>query len=251
MISLKNLTIKQKDKLLINHLSCQFKKNEIWAIIGQNGVGKSTLLHTLAGLQDDFSGEIKLNDNVINKLSVLKRAQNIAILPQSNEANLDCTVKQSISYARYPWHNQNQQANTEKTIIDNALELMELNELQNKSIHQLSGGEQQRLEIATVFAQDSEIMLLDEPFNHLDLVFRYKLMQKLLSLKKDKTIIISTHDLSYINHFCSHVMLLIDADNIKCGTVNQVLTKENLSLMLGEELAQQQINLLSQISTIV
>lgn len=233
MIQVENLSIQNQDKTLIKNLSIQFNKGEIWAIIGQNGSGKTTLLHTIAGFSPKYGGQIFINSTNIRELSSLKKAQMIALLPQQSEAHLDCSVRQNISYARYAWNKNNLQETTERTLINKALNVMELQHLQDKSVNHISGGEQQRVEIATVIAQNSELILLDEPFNHLDIIFRNRLMQYLQKIQHEKFIIISTHDIHYVEKYCSHVLLLIDDKHILQGKVQDILTATNMQRIFG------------------
>ncbi len=109
---------------------------------------------------------------------------------------------------------------------------MGLQNLKNKSILQLSGGELRKVEIATILAQNSQIMLLDEPLNHLDLSSKFKLMQLLKQLSKNKAIIMVTHDIQYVQEYCTHVILLFDNDKTEVGSINEMMTKENLNKLL-------------------
>jgi len=244
MIQLKNITIKSKEKTLIDQFSIKFNKGEIWAILGKNGVGKTTLLHTIAGFNTNYNGCVLIDNVELKTINVLNRAQMLALLPQKIEANLDCTVRQSISYARYPWHEGNNKTKIESEIIEDAMSIMALEDLKDKSIHHISGGELQRVEISTVLAQDSDILLFDEPFNHLDIVFRFQLMEYLQNISPTKTIIISTHDIQYIQDYCSHVLMIIDSSHVLSGTLSEVLTHQNLTQMLGKQVADKILNII-------
>lgn len=231
MIRVENLSIKNQDTTLIAHLSLTFRTGEFWAVLGKNGTGKTTLLHTLAGF-NPYQGSIKINNQELRSFNVRARAQNVSLLPQMLEASLNCSVKQAISYGRYPWHSTLQEKNQDDEMINFAIKSMGLQNLKHKSILQLSGGELRKVEIATILAQNSQIMLLDEPLNHLDLSYKFKFMQLLKQLSKNKTIIMVTHDIQYVQEYCSHVILLCDNTKIKVGTVNAIMNKENLNKML-------------------
>ena len=234
MIAVENLTIKLTDKVLLSQVNFAVGKGEFWAILGKNGTGKTTLLHTLAGVLDYHTGSIKINAIELNSINYLSRAQHMSLLPQTQEASLDCTVKQAVSYGRYAWH-KTQSSDDEKK-INQALDDMELKGLSSQSIQQLSGGELRKVEIATILSQDSQLMLLDEPLNHLDLSFRFKLMQKLKLLSQNKAIIMVTHDIQYVAQYCSHVMMLCGDNQVIVGEVKKVLTQTNLTKMLGIKL---------------
>jgi len=229
MISVKGLTLKNQKNTLISNLSIDFNQGEFWAIIGKNGTGKTTLLNTLAGFIAYQQGVITIDNQEISTLDALSKSQKIAFLPQMPEASLDCTVKQSIAYGRYPWHKDFSTRQKDAKIIQLALQQMQLESIQDKSIQQISGGELRKVEIATVLAQNSKALMFDEPLNHLDISMRYRLMDQLNKLIKNKTIIIVTHDIQYVQQYCSHVLILQDNTETKFGSVSQIMTNENLN----------------------
>jgi len=233
MIKINDLSLCNKDNILISKLNIEFNTGNFWAILGKNGTGKTTLLQTMAGLLKYRNGSIKIVGTELNLLTPLIRAQKIAFLSQLLESGLDCTVEQSISYGRYPWH-QFKLANKEnQALIDSAINAMHLNELRKCSIQNISGGELRKVEIATILAQDSQIMMFDEPLNHLDISFRYKLMELLKQLSNKKLIIIVTHDIQYVQAYCSHVMMLLGEGQTIVGQCKDVINTENLNKMLG------------------
>ncbi len=232
MISVKKLTLKNQERTLISNLSIDFNQGEFWAIIGKNGTGKTTLLNTLAGFIAYQQGCITIDNQEISTLGSLSKAQQIAFLPQLLEASLDCTVKQSIAYGRYPWHKNSDIKQQDSRIIQRAIQQMQLESIQDKSIQQISGGELRKVEIATVLAQDSKILMLDEPLNHLDISMRYRLMDQLNKLIKNKTIIIVTHDIQYVQQYCTHVLMLQDNTETIFGNVSEIMTNKNLNKYL-------------------
>ena len=231
MITVKDLSIKLAGNTLLENLNLEIKEGEFWAVIGKNGTGKTTLLHCIAGILPIDKGDVLIDTIRMSEINHLIRAQYLSLLPQTQESSLNCTVKQAISYGRYAWHKNHN--NDDEIFIRNALQEMELENLANKSIQQLSGGELRKVEIATILAQDSTIMLLDEPLNHLDLPFRVKLMQKLKRLSQNKAIIMVTHDIQYVQQYCSHVLMLNGKNQLRAGEVNNVLTESNLTKILG------------------
>ena len=233
MIEIQGLSLKMDEQLLLSNFSLRIEKGQFWAILGKNGAGKTTLLHTLAGLQAYSQGSIKIGGFELKSLEFLTRAQLVSLLPQVQESSLDCNVQQAVSYGRYAWH-KNTTPNLE--IITQALGDMELTSLAKKSIMALSGGELRKVELATILAQDSDVMLLDEPLNHLDLAFRYKLMQKLKELSQKKAIIMVTHDIQYVQQYCSHIIMFCGESKVLSGKIKDVLTEKNLTKMLGTEL---------------
>jgi len=233
MIEVNGLHIHRVHETLIDDLNVNFKVGQLWTILGKNGSGKSTLLNTLAGFMSFKRGSITMDGLPLTAYNHLLKAQKIAFLPQVLEASLNCTVQQSISYARYPWHKTKTEKHTESTIITNAIDAMELYDLRNKNIQNISGGELRKVEIATILAQNSKILMLDEPLNHLDLSFRIKLMQQLKQLSQNKIIIIVTHDIQYVQEYCSHVIMIMNDKKCLVGEIKHILNEKNLSDMLG------------------
>lgn len=239
MIAIQDLKLEIAEEVLISKLNLTVKQGEFWAIIGKNGTGKSTLLHTLAGFLNFKQGSIRVDGDEIKTMGNLKRAQNIAFLPQLLEASLNCTVEQSIAFGRYPWHKRKTAEEENSHAINSALDVLELNDIRLKSIQEISGGELRKVEIATLLAQNSSSFMLDEPLNHLDISMRYKLMQHLKSLCKNKLILMVTHDIQYVQEYCTHVMLLQSPKKVLIGTVDDIMTKENLNTVLGIPLNKQ------------
>lgn len=233
MIQVKNLNLKINKNLLLSNLSIDFKAGEFWAILGNNGKGKSSLLETLGGFRKIKQGRICIDGKNLSSFNPLQRAQKIAFLSQITEASLNCTVAQNLSYARYPWHQKPLEKQQDNRIIEAVMQIMDIDHLREKNIQQISGGELRKVEIATVLAQDSDIVMLDEPLNHLDLAFRIKLMTHLKQLSRKKIIIMVTHDIQYVQQYCSNVIMILDNKNTLTGQVKTLLTAENLTKMLG------------------
>ena len=215
MIEIKNLNIMNQDSCLIPNLNMTFKQGEFWAILGKNGTGKTTLLHTLAGLLNYNSGEIKINGHNLSEISPMTRAQLIGLLSQHMETGLNCTVEQSIAYGRYPWHKLKHSSQEEQSLIDNAINDMQLKELKKKSIQEISGGELRKVEIATILAQNSNI-----------------LMNLLKQLSNKKLIIMVTHDIQYVKAYCTHVMFLLNNGQAVYGLTEDMMDKDNINKML-------------------
>ena len=233
MIVTQDLSIEIAKKTLVSNLSIKFNSGEFWSIIGKNGTGKTSLLNNLAGFNDYEQGSITIDNQEIDGLDSLTRAQKISFLPQLLETGLDCTVKQSIAFGRYPWHKHASKKKQERQITNQVIAKMQLESIQDKSIQKISGGELRKVELATVLAQDSKIMMLDEPLNHLDIAMRYHLMEHLKTLNENKIIIIVTHDIQYVQQYCTHVLMLQDGAKVKFGSVTEMMTEENLYENLG------------------
>jgi len=231
MLLADQVSVTLDNRPVLKRLDCQFQAGEFWGIIGQNGAGKSTLLQCLAGLLDPDVGQVLVDDENIHQLDPLSRAQKVAYLMQEQEPSLAFTVYQAVEMGRYPWPDNpdNRQRITEQTLRDCRIEA-----LQNRSILQLSGGERRKVEIATCLAQNSDYLLLDEPFNHLDVVYQRFLVKKLQTLSHDKTVVMVCHDIDVVAKYCSHVLMLLGDDCYLSGDSATMLNKANLEELFDE-----------------
>ena len=230
MLKAEHISVTLEDRLVLQDLSCAFRAGEFWGIIGQNGAGKSTLLQCLAGLLAPDDGRVLVDGDNMHQLDPLSRAQKVAYLMQEQEPSLAFTVYQAVEMGRYPWPDNpdNRQQMTEQT-----LSACRIADLQNRSILQVSGGERRKVEIATCLAQNSDYLLLDEPFNHLDVVYQRFLVKKLQNLSRDKAVVMVCHDIDVVARYCSHVLMLLD-DCYLSGDSATMLNKANLEELFDE-----------------
>ncbi|KAA3639280.1 MAG: ABC transporter ATP-binding protein [Proteobacteria bacterium] len=231
MLLADQLSVSLDNRPVLTRLSCQFQMGEFWGIVGQNGAGKSTLLQCMAGLLDPSTGQVWVDDENMHQLDPLSRAQKVAYLMQEQEPSLAFTVQQAVEMGRYPWPDnpENRQKITRQTLQDCRI----LN-LQDRSILQLSGGERRKVEIATCLAQNSDYLLLDEPFNHLDVVYQRFLVKKLQSLSREKAVVMVCHDIDVVTKYCSHVLMLLGDDCYLSGDSATMLNEANLEELFNE-----------------
>lgn len=234
MICCKNLTIKS-DIDLISSLNLELKKNQFWAILGKNGVGKSTLVHHLAGLLKSSSGEIKIENKNLSSYSPLERAQLVSLLSQKQEASLDGSVEQMVQFGRFPWQNGLVLSSEDQQIIKRAIQFCELEPLLSKSTNELSGGELRRVELANVLVQNTFALLLDEPLNHMDLSFKLKFLEEMKRQQSEKLIVMITHDLHFVQKYCTHVLFIGSQGQWQAGDMHTTLTNNNLNKYLDIE----------------
>jgi len=212
-------------------ISTYFEDSTFYAIIGPNGCGKSTLLKCLYGYQRPMQGEIKIDNKEIFKMNHKKRATKISYVAQSNEISFDFSVKDIVSMGRNPYIGRFSSLNENDMFhINESLKQTSMVEFKDKSINELSGGEKQRAFIARALAQDTKIILLDEPVSMLDINHQIEIMDtiKTLSLKKKRTIICVLHDLNLASIYADYVVLMDNGKINSIGTPKKVLTKENL-----------------------
>jgi iron complex transport system ATP-binding protein len=211
MISCHRLTLATAQGNICENLSLDFVSGTVWGILGQNGVGKTTLLHALAGLIQPLAGEVLLDGRPTQELCTKVRAQKVGILLQQNEYRFPFQVRELVAQARFPYQTVWQfYRPDDKSIIDHALQSMNLSSLAHRPITTLSGGEQQRVRIACLLAQTPEIYLLDEPTAHLDIKIQIKVLKLLKSktIQQSVSVIQVMHEPNLALQFCDKLLLM-------------------------------------------
>ncbi|MGA9852256.1 MAG: ABC transporter ATP-binding protein [Gammaproteobacteria bacterium] len=200
-------------------------------LLGGNGVGKTTLLHTLAGLRAAESGEILLDGVSLHSLPRRRIAQGLGLLMQQQEDSLPATVLETALIGRHPhidfWR---WESHADVNIARRALKMVELDGLEQRAQTQLSGGERQRLAIATILTQDPKVFLLDEPSNQLDLHHQLALLGHFAALVREqaRAMILSLHDVNLAARFCNRVLMLFGEGEVLYGSIADVLSAGNL-----------------------
>lgn len=232
-----DLTISIQDKLILDKLNITFKSGKKTAIIGPNGCGKSTLLKAISGLNRNFQGKILLDKEDIVKFSRKKLAKKLAILPQGATTPTDLTVKELVSYGRFPYRSMFKSVNNkqEQAIIDEAMEKTHITNLGHRLVSTLSGGERQRAWIAMALAQQPQILLLDEPTTYLDIAHQLEVMQIVeeLNNRERMTVIMVLHDINHARMYADDIVILKDRQVFAQGQPSQILNVENLADVFG------------------
>lgn len=180
IIKTENLKIGYDGLIIVPEFNCEIKKQCITSIIGPNGCGKSTVLKAIGRIIPHEAGTIIINDVEMKKLKTLQIAKMMAILPQSPTAPSSITVFDLVSYGRYPYQKGlGKLSKEDKEIINWALEATHMEEYKNRAICNLSGGQRQRVWIAMALAQQTDIILLDEPTTYLDLNHQLEILELL------------------------------------------------------------------------
>jgi iron complex transport system ATP-binding protein len=209
MIFIKNIIAGYFDKKVLNNISFNIENGDFFGIIGENGIGKTTLLKVLCNLIKPYSGIIYIKNKNIDCFSKNELSKIISFLPQNMNTDFDFTVYDFIMFGRYPYMNilkipsKNDYIELEKTI-----KILNINNLLQRKINTLSGGEKQKVLIAQVLVQNTDIIVLDEPTSHLDAVnqeYVFEILKK-MNEKYNKTIVITLHDLNYVKKFCNKII---------------------------------------------
>lgn len=239
MLKTQNLTIGYPSKIILENLNLHLEKGKLTALLGINGAGKSTLLRTIAGVQKPIIGNVLLNDNksykLINKLSKKEIAKKISLVLTEQAATTRLTVKELIALGRYPHTSWNGSFdNEDQKKIDWAIEAVGMNEYAEIPIGELSDGLRQKTMIGRALAQEGDILLLDEPTAHLDLVNRSEVMLLLsqIATEFDKAILVSTHELDLILQI-AHTLWLISSSDNSTNELNEKGKLQNRKLLVG------------------
>src|SRR5690554_4243776 len=209
MIEVKQLSKSYGDKMVLDELSMAIPKGKITSLIGPNGAGKSTLLSIISRLIDQQEGSVLLNAKNIASYKSRILAQQLSILKQSNHLELKLTVRELVSFGRFPY-SQGRLTKEDKQKVDEAILFLDLKEIENNYMDELSGGQKQRAFLALVVAQDTEYILLDELLNNLDMKHSVQIMKTLRELcqKKGKTIIIVIHEINFASHYSDYIVAM-------------------------------------------
>lgn len=232
MLEVKNLNLSIAGKQICTDLSHTFEAGQRWGILGRNGVGKTTLLHTLCQLRDEYTGEILLGDSNLDSLDKRTVSQQIGIQLQHNEDPFPATVLETVLDGRHPFIS-NWQWESEKDIqlAKSALKIVGLEKLAEREVNRLSGGERQRVTLATLITQDPSIFLLDEPNSHLDLNYQIKLLNHFAdyAANNQRLLIMNLHDINLAKRYCTHILLLAGNGHYFIGNTDDTLTTDKLS----------------------
>ena len=235
-ISVKNLTVSYEDNIIIPEMNLSIPKGKISIIIGANGCGKSTLLKSIARIIKPKSGEIFINEKDIKKQKEKNIATQVAFLPQGPVCPSGITVKELVSYGRFPHQKLIGGLNFhDKEIIDWAIKETGLKDFEDREIENLSGGQRQRAWIAMTLAQETDIIMLDEPTTYLDMSYQLEVLEILEKLNKEKniTVVIVLHELNNACRFANNIIGLKKGKVICKGEPKEVITKESLREIYG------------------
>jgi len=240
-LKVKDLQLKVTDRILCESLNVEIATGETWAILGKNGAGKTTLLHTLAGLlpeqiNNSSQADIRLNNESILNQSRQIIAKQLGILLQDFQDIFPASVLDTALIGRHPhlkawqWPDNNDIA-----VVKDLLKQMELQDYEQRDITSLSGGERRRLGLVTLLSQQTEILLLDEPVNHLDIAHQHQLLKYLTAdtFKQQHAVTMVLHDINLANQYCDHVLLMYENGKTKAGIASDLLTAENLTEVYG------------------
>ena len=232
----KNIVTGYDKKIIIDGIDITIPSNKISVIIGANACGKSTLLKTLARLIKPKSGEVIIDGKKITSMPSKELAKVLGLLPQSPVVPEGITVSDLVSRGRFPYQTLLKGMDqTDFDAVEEALEIMGITELANRSVDELSGGQRQRVWIAMALAQQTDILLLDEPTTYLDITYQVEILDLLTDLnrKRGTTIVMVLHDINLSARYADYIFALRKGKLIDQGTPSEVITSELIDKVFG------------------
>lgn len=230
------LTLGYQRQVIIDALDLQLPAGKVSVLIGSNGCGKSTLLKSLARLLKPQQGSVILNGVDIQRRSTASVARELAILPQMPCAPEGISVRQLVALGRYPYQNWMQQWSAEdEAMVERALLQTGVQALADRPVDALSGGQRQRVWIAMTLAQDTDILLLDEPTTFLDLAHQIDVLDLLRDLNRqaNKTIVMVLHDLNLACRYAYHMVAVHQRTAFAQGRPADILSEEVVKEVFG------------------
>lgn len=232
MLRIDNLTVKYGERGVLAGVSFAVNSGEVVALVGPNGAGKSTLIRAVSGVIPVEGGEVRINGKLLSGLPTMERARHLAVVPQARSLPPAFTVYESVLLGRTPhlgWLGRAGPHDRER--VQFALEHTQMLPLAERYVGELSGGEQQRVLLARALAQETPVLLLDEPTTHLDLHHRESLIRLIreLARQKELAVLMVLHDLNLAGLYADRVALLVAGQLRAAGTPVEVLTEEQLS----------------------
>jgi len=243
MIQVKSLSKFYGKKAVVEDVTVDIQPGKITSFIGPNGAGKSTLLSMVSRLLDADTGEVLVNQSNVRKMRSNDFAKSVSILKQSNYMNVRLTIRELVSFGRFPYSKGRLKEEDER-MVDQSLEYMHLTEMQDCFLDELSGGQRQRAFIAMVIAQDTQYILLDEPLNNLDMKHSVQIMKILRRLVDElgKTVVIVLHDINFASVYSDWIVAMKDGKVVKNGPTEEIIQSEALSEIYDMDIPIQEMN---------
>lgn len=236
IIETRNLGFTYGDISVLEGLDLTIPEGRITALVGANGSGKSTILKNLARILKPTHGGVFLDQRALGDLSTKAIAREMAILPQSPDAPAGLLVRELVGYGRFPWQKPlAAMSGQDRAAIEMALQLTAMTEFADRPVGNLSGGQRQRAWIAMALAQDSRVLLLDEPTTFLDMAHQLEVLSLLERLNREqgRTVVMVVHDINHALRYAHHLVLIRAGQIVATGTPESVLTPEALSDAFG------------------
>lgn len=220
-----HVTVRRGGNVLVDDVSFTAKSGEVVGLLGANGSGKSTLLRTAYRAMRPDSGSIRIGDTNVHRVSAKQSAQLVSVMLQDPVLDFDLTVEETVRLGRTPYRSSlGRDSAADVDIVERAMAHADVSEMRDRMVTSLSGGQRQRVMLARALAQQTPVMVLDEPSNHLDIAHQLDLMNIVRGL--GSTVVVAVHDLNLATTFCDSVVVLDGGRMVASGPPATVLTPE-------------------------
>lgn len=228
MIEAVALSAGYQERPVLHNLDFRAKSGEVVALIGPNGSGKSTLIRCLSGTLDPTAGSVSIDGNDLSEMSAKEIARDVAVVPQTEDSVFEFSVYDVVAMGRYPW------GDDDRGHVKWAMENAGCEDLADRKVTELSGGEKQRVLFARALAQGGSILLLDEPTAHMDVGYQIATLSLARELaRQGHTVVVALHDLNLASGFADRAFLLHSGRMAAEGTVESVLSSNEIESVYG------------------
>ncbi|MDR6866652.1 iron complex transport system ATP-binding protein [Microbacterium resistens] len=230
MITLDGVARNYSTEVAIGPVDLVIPEGGITALIGPNGAGKSTLLTMIGRLMGMDAGSIEIAGHDVARTPSKTLARVVSILRQENHFVTRLTVRQLVGFGRFPY-SRGRLTRADEEIVSRAIDFLDLGALESRYLDELSGGQRQRAYVAMVLAQDTEVVLLDEPLNNLDMRHAVQMMKHLRRAAEElgRTIIVVLHDINFAGHYADRICAMKDGGVVEFGPPDEIMTDEVLT----------------------
>ncbi|MCR5809909.1 MAG: nicotinate-nucleotide--dimethylbenzimidazole phosphoribosyltransferase [Lachnospiraceae bacterium] len=234
-LSLRGLSVGYPDRVVLQNIDLEILRGEILSVIGPNGAGKSTLLKSISGQLALLGGSVVMQGEDIGKCSAAERAREMAVVLTEHIRPEYMTCREVVSAGRYPYTGRMGILQPrDKEIVEEAMARMKVTELSERDFNAISDGQKQRVLVARAIAQDTPVLLLDEPTSYLDLRYRTELMETLKDLAREgRTVLMSLHEIDLALEVSDRILCVQEGKSVWCGNPREVLEQDRIRDLFG------------------
>lgn len=236
MIRINNLSYGYAQKEVLRNLNIHIEEGGFYAVMGANGCGKTTLLRLVAGMLQPQEGSVEVQGRPVSHFKARELAQRMAFVRQHPQTDFEFSAQEIVMMGRNPYqHHLQNESDADRTIVEDSMRRTNSWHLRQARPSEMSGGELQRVMIARALAQQTPIMLLDEPIANLDIAHQFEVLELLRQINQEehKTILLVIHDLNMALRYCDKLLLLHQGGILFQGAMPQGLTPENIAMVFG------------------